>query len=233
MEIDEKNESAFNKYIGEILYYFEATKYDIFIFEDLDRFNNINIFSKLRELNSLINESKQINRRVIFIYALKDDMFCGEEKIEDKIVYKDNKISYKSRTKFFDFIIPVVQVANSFNACNLLITKFKDAKQFDGLNEKFISEITILINDMRILNNIYSEYTKEQLIKNNNITSAIFLLDQKVEPLEFLDRLKAVALEFNKLTDNPKRWVGNSNDVFILKIKGDSMMKRVLMMVIM
>jgi hypothetical protein len=30
-----------------------------------------------------------------------------------------------------------------------------------------------------------NKYTKEELIKNRNITSAIFLLDQKVEPLEF------------------------------------------------
>jgi len=43
------------------------------------------------------------------------------------------------------------------------------------------------------------ELNKEDLIKNNNITSAIFLLNQKVEPLEFLNRLRAVALEFNKL----------------------------------
>ena len=66
----------------------------------------------------------------------------------------------------------------------------------------------------RILNN--HQYTKEELIKNNNITSAIFLLDQKVEPLEFLDRLKAVALEFNKLTDTQKmilkHWIRNTVD---------------------
>ena len=66
----------------------------------------------------------------------------------------------------------------------------------------------------RILNN--HQYTKEELIKNNNITSAIFLLDQKVEPLEFLDRLKSVALEFNKLTDTQKmilkHWIRNTVD---------------------
>ena len=61
-----------------------------------------------------------------------------------------------------------------------------------------------IVNFKYELFDVNHEYTKEELIKNNNITSAIFLLDQKVEPLEFLDRLKAVALEFNKLTDSAK-----------------------------
>ncbi|GEP63785.1 putative membrane protein YobI [Clostridium beijerinckii] len=196
MEIDEKDESAFNKYIDEILYYFEATKYDIVIFEDLDRFNNIDIFSKLRELNSLINDSKQVNKRVVFIYALKDDMFCSEEEKEDKIIYKDDKISYKNRTKFFDFIIPVVQVANSSNACDLLIRKFKNANQFDGLNEKFISEITILINDMRVLNNIYNEFViyKENLKEDKNDEDISGVIHDTQDEKSELDYVKLLAI---------------------------------------
>ncbi|OOM78341.1 hypothetical protein CLPUN_19500 [Clostridium puniceum] len=30
------------------------------------------------------------------------------------------------------------------------------------------------------------QYTREELIENNNISSAIFLLDQKVEPSEYI-----------------------------------------------
>jgi len=73
-----------------------------------------------------------------------------------------------------------------------------------------------IVNFKYELFDVNHEYTKEQLIKNNNITSAIFLLDQKVEPLEFLDRLKSVALEFNKLTDTQKmilkHWIRNTVD---------------------
>ncbi|WP_459478017.1 DUF4351 domain-containing protein [Clostridium saccharoperbutylacetonicum] len=54
------------------------------------------------------------------------------------------------------------------------------------------------------------------MIRNNNITSAIFLLDQKVDPLEFFNRLKVVALEFNNLTDEQriilKHWIRNTVD---------------------
>jgi len=73
-----------------------------------------------------------------------------------------------------------------------------------------------IVNFKYELFDINHEYTKEELIKNNNITSAIFLLDQKVDPLEFLYRLKAVALEFNKLTDTQKmilkHWIRNTID---------------------
>ncbi|NFV29419.1 NTPase [Clostridium botulinum] len=118
IEIDNSDKSVFNKYIDEILYFFEVTKYDVVIFEDLDRFNNIEIFSRLRELNLLINNSEQINKRVVFIYALRDDMFSNKDN-------KDDKICYKNRTKFFDFIIPVLQVTNSSNACDVLFKKFQ------------------------------------------------------------------------------------------------------------
>lgn len=150
-QLDDSEKSIFNKYIDEILYFFEMSKYDVVVFEDLDRFNNIEIFSKLRELNLLINNSEQINRRVAFIYAIKDDMFSNDEN-------KDDKFHYKNRTKFFDFIIPVVQVANSSNACNLMIEKFKEAGMLDELGEEFISDIAFLINDRRVLNNIFNEY---------------------------------------------------------------------------
>lgn len=73
-----------------------------------------------------------------------------------------------------------------------------------------------IVNFKYELFDINHEYTKEELIKNKNITSAIFLLDQKVEPIEFLNRLKAVALEFNNLTASQKmilkHWIRNTVD---------------------
>ena len=78
-----------------------------------------------------------------------------------------------------------------------------------------------IVNFKYQLFDINHQYTKDDLIKNNNITSAIFLLDQKVEPLEFLNRLKAVALEFNRLTNREKtilkHWLRNTVDETIAK----------------
>lgn len=71
-------------------------------------------------------------------------------------------------------------------------------KDIVNKNELFDENI---VNFKYSLIDINHQYTKEALIKNNNITAAIiFLLDQKVEALEFFERLKAVALKFNKLT---------------------------------
>ncbi|GMB02055.1 hypothetical protein [Pelosinus sp. IPA-1] len=144
IEINKESDSSiFNKHIDEIMYFFEVTKYDVVVFEDLDRFENINtihLFTKLREINTLLNNSEQINRKIVFIYALKDDMFSDNAK----------------RTKFFDFIIPVIPVINSSNSCEILHDMFERHKF--NISKKFISDITVYINDMRTLKNIYNEF---------------------------------------------------------------------------
>lgn len=133
--------SILNKHLDEILYFFEVINYNVVIFEDLDRFQTHaqSILTKLREINTLINNSKQINRHVVFIYAIKDDMF------------KDDK----TRTKFFDLIIPVIPIIDSSNSETFLLDKFGNIKE---ISKKFIEDISLYIDDMRTLNNIYNEY---------------------------------------------------------------------------
>lgn len=92
IEIDKSiSKSILNNHIDEIIYFFEATNYNVVVIEDLDRFGESEVFTKLREINLLINNSKKIHRDVVFIYAIKDDMFQD-----------------KDRAKFFDFMIPVI-----------------------------------------------------------------------------------------------------------------------------
>ena len=76
IEINGKTESIFNKYLDEIIYFFQCSEYDIVIFEDIDRFNEaLFIIEKLKELNYLLNTSSKITRKISFIYAIKDDFF--------------------------------------------------------------------------------------------------------------------------------------------------------------
>ena len=75
IEIDEKESSIFNKYLDEILYFFEVTDFDVIVIEDLDRLNKPEIFVKLRELNNLINNSDLVNQTVTFIYCIGDSVF--------------------------------------------------------------------------------------------------------------------------------------------------------------
>lgn len=142
--------SILNEHLDEILYFFEVTKYNVVFFEDIDRFDDTEIFIKLRELNNLINNSKQINRRIIFIYAIRDDMFIDKE-----------------RTKFFDFIVPIIPYINPSNSEMKLIGKFKQEIKDGKIDESFISQVSLYIDDMRLLLNIYNEY----MVYKNNLDS--------------------------------------------------------------
>ena len=137
-------DSSFDKNIDEIMYFFETSKYDIIFFEDIDRFNNAEIFTKLRELNFLLNHNDSIKRRIRFVYAVKDDMFEGTD-----------------RTKFFDFIIPVIPVMNSTNSGDVLLKMLSQIKQTGiehGLTQEYILDISPYISDMRVLKNIVNEF---------------------------------------------------------------------------
>lgn len=138
-------ESIFNKYIDEIIYFFEVTKYDIVIFEDLDRLKNYSgLFVKLREMNTLLNNSKIIKKdKITFIYAVKDDVFPND----------------KERTKFFEFIIPVIPVINSNNSKDKLLEVIKEMPYKEKLsNSMFLDNITLYIDDMRLLNSVVNEF---------------------------------------------------------------------------
>lgn len=149
--------SIFNKRIDEIIYFFEVTKYDVVIFEDIDRIeNNLELFIKLRELNILLNNSNIINKKKItFIYALKDDVFTNS----------------KERTKFFDFIIPIIPVVNSNNSKDKLLEMIKGQPYEKALNnDVFLNNITLYIDDMRLLRSILNEfniYSKQMKVEYN------------------------------------------------------------------
>lgn len=59
-------------------------------------------------------------------------------------------------------------------------------------------------------------FTKEELVDSKNVTAAIFLLDQKIIPQEFLDRVKAIALFFDGLSNEElkaiKHWIKNTTE---------------------
>lgn len=140
----EKNTSIFNKHFDEILYFFQANPYNVVIIEDLDRFKNPDLFLKLREVNFLLNESNAIKQHIVFVYAVKDDVFINED-----------------RTKFFDYIITVIPVVNPYNSKALLKKALKERGydcEGENIKDNDLSEIAFFIQDMRILNNIANEY---------------------------------------------------------------------------
>ncbi|RFN57670.1 YobI family P-loop NTPase [Marixanthomonas ophiurae] len=134
------NKSILNHHLDEILYFFTIRPYNVVIIEDLDRFEETEIFTKLREINLLLNNSEKTKKKnITFIYAVRDDMFSDNERI-----------------KFFDFIIPVIPVINSSNSSEILRQKKK--KYIYDLTDAFIEDISFFIDDMRLLHNITNEF---------------------------------------------------------------------------
>ncbi|MEJ1113200.1 hypothetical protein WBN73_02760 [Paenarthrobacter sp. CCNWLY172] len=68
----------FDSFLDEIVALFDTVKPKFVIFEDLDRFEDPQIFDSLRELNTLVNASANWqagNEPLRFIYAIKDSLF--------------------------------------------------------------------------------------------------------------------------------------------------------------
>lgn len=140
---EESDDSYFDKYLNEVLYLFENVDADVIVFEDMDRFNANKIFERLREVNTLANiQLQKENKKILrFFYLLRDDIFIS-----------------KDRTKFFDYIVPVVPVVDSSNSYDQFISHFKKGGLFEKFNESFLQGLSLYIDDMRLLKNIYNEF---------------------------------------------------------------------------
>lgn len=159
----EKNdESYFDKYLDEVLYLFTNIDADVVVFEDMDRFESIKIFERLREINTLVNSKptqqeksfKFLNwkwfmrfiqtkehKPLRFFYLLRDDIFTS-----------------KDRIKFFDFIISIIPVIDGSNAYDQFIAHFEKNNLIQKFDKKFLKDISLYVDDMRLLKNVCNEF---------------------------------------------------------------------------
>lgn len=173
--------SVLNSHIDEIIYFFEVTKYQIVVLEDLDRFDNQDIFIKLREINYIINNSDKVKQKVVFIYAIKDDMFVD-----------------KDRTKFFDFIIPIIPVVNYSNSGEILrrelqVSDNTPKNDTSVIHEAIIDQLSLFIDDLRLLYNIINEYK----IYRNRLSAPKESDEQATDLHLIADRLLAIIIYKN------------------------------------
>lgn len=201
-EFDNKNDSKsidFENEIDEILYFFEKNKTDVVFIEDLDRFDNTEIYIKLREINSLINNYEPIKNKgkVTFVYAVRDNMFNETE-----------------RTKFFDIILPVIPVINYTNSSDKFIGALAfSLTQIEDLDEKskfkdFVEIVSRYINDMRTIISICNEFKIYENILGGSGIDKIKLLAmmvyKNIEPSDFdcLDKNKGYVYQLFKNKNN-------------------------------
>ena len=152
-------ESVLDKDIKEIIYLLTSAEVETLVIEDLDRFNNITIFTKLRELNYMINKYLEVNhcgRNVRFVYMLRDGI-----------------LEAKDRVKFFDFVLPILPYIHSRNSESILLSGMEGCGFKD--NKHLIMKTSLYVGDMRILKNIVNDYR----IYNNTLEMERLLLSKE------------------------------------------------------
>lgn len=142
-----EDDSYFDKYLDDVLYLFDNCQRDVIVFEDIDRFQTNLIFEKLREINTLVNNKRNAGKKLLFFYLIKDDMFISQD-----------------RTKFFDFIIPIIPVITSSNSGEKLGEILTNLGEASSVSKSLLKQVAIYIDDMRLAYNICNEFV---LYKNN------------------------------------------------------------------
>lgn len=139
-----EDETILDRDMREIVYLLSNSETEAVVFEDLDRYDNNEIFTKLRELNFLLNsyiKTQKTNncKPIRFVYMVRDGLFFS-----------------KNRTKFFDFIIPIVPIIDSKNSDSIILKELENSEH--KIDASLIFKISLYIDDMRLLKNIINEY---------------------------------------------------------------------------
>ncbi|OTQ20714.1 hypothetical protein B6D22_11340 [Gilliamella apicola] len=139
--------SYFDKYLDEIIYILDKSKLDFIVFEDIDRYDDNLILSKLRELNYIYNKKQKNHKKeqkgkpIKFIYLIKDEIFESKE-----------------RTKFFDYILPIVPVIDNSNSLGKMEQLFKSKNIYSDFSISFLDTLSLYLDDIRLIKNICNEY---------------------------------------------------------------------------
>lgn len=137
---DSDSASPFDRCQADIVYLLNSAKIDAVVFEDLDRYGAISVFTKLREINLVANDARGAKEGTLrFFYLVKDSLF------EDP----------KDRTKFFDFVIPVIPYVDPSNSLDILIRGFAGIGM--DVDKGFLYQLSAYIDDPRLLHEIVNE----------------------------------------------------------------------------
>ena len=203
--INEKDSSSYlNVFIDELIYYFKQTKTRVVIFEDIDRFEDVYIFAKLREINTIINENKTLRRRKItFVYAIKDGLFKNPD----------------DRSKFFDYIISLLPIMSSEKARDFMyrgIDNSINGKDL-GLDPVMISDISKYLIDLRMVKNtlndclLYKEVLK--ISKTHDLEQLFaFMVYKNVMPSDYNDLLQKRGVLYSLLNEEKNTQIQNYVD---------------------
>lgn len=197
-------EFSLNSHLDELIYLLKKGRINLMIFEDLDRFNDHEIFEKLREINHVLKYSPELrNEKVKFLYIIRESIFKTENE----------------KNKFFDLIIPIVPFISTKNAQSKMlklfaheissIAKGKLRNQFENV----IKTAALCIDEMRTIKSIYNDYLIYLKVIEKNDKNTIYVpkdellaivIYKNLFPLDFEEINSGVSkleLVLNKRTD--------------------------------
>ena len=194
----------------------EWTKY--LVPENLTLVNKSYITADYEELESDIVYKANVNNTEVYFYILLEFQSTVDYRMPLRLLFyiceilREHAVNAKHKKYDKNIKIPAVIPIVLYNGDQ----KWDVPKEFREMiynEELFGSSILNFTYDVFDISND-EKFNKENLISNNNITSAIFLLDQKVDPEEFLQRIKVIALYFNSLSKDEikaiKNWIKNT-----------------------
>lgn len=145
---DQSEKSYFDQHLDEILYLLAESKVDAVVFEDIDRFKEIDlkVLEHLRELCTLANDRihniDSERKPLRFFYLIGDYVFE----------------QHTDRTKFFDYIIPVIPVVDASNSYAKMREFLEKSGDYDKLEDRFLRGLCLYIDDLRTIKNIVNEF---------------------------------------------------------------------------
>ncbi|WP_372467988.1 hypothetical protein ACCO44_01515 [Microbacterium maritypicum] len=189
LTISKEEVTYFDKYLDEIVYFFQLSKKRVVVFEDMDRFGGTEIFASLRALNLLLNNAAQLKPRlvfspldrwrasrpadqgrhrevvdgpIVFVYAVRDSLIP----VPDGSAQVGADTDQFVRTKFFDLIVPVVPFVTPSNAREALTDEFSSLGEH-GVNSELRQAVAQHFPDLRQLRNIRNEFQiyRERLLR--------------------------------------------------------------------
>lgn len=194
----------------------EWTKY--LVPENLTLVNKSYITADYEELESDIVYKANVKNTEVYFYILLEFQSTVDYRMPLRLLFymceilREYAVNAKHKKYDKNIKIPAVIPIVLYNGEQ----KWDVPREFREMiynEELFGSSILNFTYDVFDISND-EKFNKENLISNNNITSAIFLLDQKVDPEEFLQRIKAIALYFNSLSKDEikviKNWIKNT-----------------------
>lgn len=228
VSLEPTSSSYFDQYLDEIMYFFQVSRTDVVLIEDVDRFEDAAVFDTLRALNNLINGSRQVGRRVVFVYAIRDSVLGEIGAAENEESGKQRgglasipgsqalEIDRANRVKYFDVIIPIVPFLTTDNARDLMTKVMKphvaDSPEANGISPALIRLAARHVADMRTLWSIRNEFEvhlDRLMTSARNATPGIdedIVLSLVLLRATSPETYEGIRLKTSGLDDLAKRW---------------------------